>query len=243
MEDWTISSESDDDEAELFGCLAYSMGAILGDGSFHYSIKRNQPAMKISTMDSEVVHQVAGEINLLFGTEYKVHSTNKYSPKGTVMYRSIFSRSDIVGLFYYMTNGRNEIPKVAFSASPRVKRFFIAGMMDTDGSVTYQTITVNGIEYPRWKINFNNTKEHIVRGLATLMQSLGVKVGKISKMERGNYNDRYDIHPNIRSYIDAGCFFFVKRKHDRLNAYLRHVTGSETMYTAPTILGEDIVQP
>ncbi len=50
------------------------------------------------------------------------------------------------------------------------------------------------------------------------------------------------MQPNIRDFIDNKFYFQANRKQKRLEAYLNHVLGSETMYVAPSTKGEDIVR-
>jgi hypothetical protein len=73
------------------------------------------------------------------------------------------------------------------------------------------------------------------------MQSMGIKVGKITTMKKAGYRDVYGVYPNPRSFHEAGMSFHASRKQARFNRYVEHVLGSETLRAAPATSGEDIV--
>jgi intein/homing endonuclease len=144
----------------------------------------------------------------------------------------------VFDFFSINTQFKAIIPQFYFSASDDAKRDLIAGLMDSDG---YITRICNKNKYTQWQIGFAMTKREIVAGAANIMRSLGVKVGKLGEYDKGNYQSMYGITPNIRSYIDAGCYFHSSRKSSRLQAYLEHVLASETLHAASVPPDEDKV--
>jgi len=243
IKDWIISSEN-----YLQGIIdktAYSIGAILGDGHMRYIPSHGNGSWystELAGMDIEVLEKFQSEILFAFGKSYPIHT--KRLKSGIDFFTVRASSGPIHHFFWGITSGKQEIPSEIFRSSDDTKRSFVAGLMDTDGTVKLNE-TWNGSKTnknPRWQLGFANTKLGIVESLASLLHSMGVKVGNIQSTPRGSYRTIYNIHPNIRSFIDAGFYFQAKRKQERLNDYLLHVVGSETMHTASVTSDEDIVR-
>lgn len=220
--DWTISSEND-----MLFRLAYSMGAFLGDGNFRYRPEYRAAELQIWKQDREVAEEVLKEVNAVFKVNYEVQEREDH---GVKLYAARIGKLRIGAVFALATNWRNEVPREFFSASRDVKVRLIAGLMDTDGYVSYGA-TASGSGGPRWLLGFANTNLGLVQSLASMLQSLGVKVGAVITQPRKGYVDYYHIRPNMRSFTDAGLYFLSKRKQGRLSDWYKHVVGSETLYT------------
>lgn len=241
---WTISSEKYLER--LIELTAYSIGAILGDGHMRFIPSYGNGSWyvtEVASMDREISLRVANEFNGAFGTGYK--PIQKRLPNGSTLFIARASKKIIYDFFDALTNKKQGAPIEIVRGSKQMKLDFLAGIFDTDGTVKF-TEAWNGSrtkKNPRWQMGFSNTIPQMVEDTAAILHSLGVKVGSISTYKRsGGYRTVYAIHPNIRSFMDAGCYFYVVRKQRRLNDYLSHVLGSETMYVAPVTSGEDIVQ-
>ena len=242
VEDWAISSEN---------CLqrfidktAYSIGAVLGDGCMRYVPNKNGSwySVEVSGMDEEVIKRFQYEMYITFGKTYSIMTRNLQS--GTKFYIIRTSSKHIHHYFYNLTSGKTEVPIEIVRSDDNVKKAFVAGLMDTDGTVKL-TETWNGTKTnknPRWQLGFANTELKIVESLASILTSMKVKVGTIQVTERGGYRTIYNIHPSIRNFIDAGFYFQAQRKQQRLNDYLLHTVGSETMHTASVTSDDDIVR-
>lgn len=245
MKDWTISSERYLNLKRFIDKTAYSIGAILGDGHMRYIPSYGNGSwysVELAGMDVEVINRFQYEMRSTFGKSYNIHT--KVLKSGTRFYTMRTSSKHIHHYFYSLTNGRTEIPIEIIGSDEYVKKSFVAGLMDTDGTVKL-TETWNGSKTnknPRWQLGFANTEIKIVESLASLLTSMNVRVGKMQINHRGSYRTIYNIHPNIRDFIDAGFYFSAKRKQQRLNDYLVHVFGSETMYAASVTSDDDIVR-
>ena len=243
VEDWTISSENL--LQRYIDKTAYTIGAILGDGHMRYVPSYGNGSYyltEVAGMDEEIIKRVQYEWYITFGKSYKIQFRKLDS--GIDFFTIRASSGHIHHYFYNLTNGRTEIPIEIIRSNVDIKKSFVAGLMDTDGTVKL-TETWNGSrtkKNPRWQLGFVNTELKIVESLASLLTSMGVRVGKMNTYVRGGYRTSYGIFPNIRDFIDLGFYFQVQRKQQRLNDYLLHVVGSETMYTASVTSDEDIVQ-
>lgn len=245
MQDWEISSESYMNLQRFVDKTAYSVGAILGDGSMRYVPSYGNGSwysIELSCMDIEIIKRFQYEMHTTFGKDYTIHT--KKLDSGVDFYTIRTSSKHIHHYFYNLTNGKTEIPVEIIRSSDDVKKALVAGLMDTDGTVKLNE-TWNGSKTnknPRWQLGFANTEIKIVESLASLLTSMKVKVGSMQTTKRGSYRTIYNIFPNIRSFIDAGFYFQAQRKQNRLNDYLVHVSGSETMHTASVTSDDDIVR-
>lgn len=237
MEQSAISSETHMRQA-LYR-MAYSIGAFLGNGHARYEPSHGNGSWyitEVSSPDREVASMVVSDINDFFNKEHRIMTKRLKSGKDYYIVRSY---TEFVYLFFMVnTRHRLDIPKELITAPIHIRRKLIAGMFDTDGSVKF---TFNG-KNPRWQLGYSGTSQDMVENLARILQNMGIRVGKVHTYQRGGYKTLWAIHPNIRDFIGAGCYFCSERKQKRLEDYHAHVCGSETMYTAPVTTGDDIVQ-
>jgi hypothetical protein len=237
----------------MFDKLAYSVGFFLGDGCLHsgaFVSSNNGKTYYHNDVifvcsDLEPIRRVQDQIAEAFGKKYNMQT--RTLPSGTLHYTMAAHRREIFDFFSVNTAMRFEVPAYYFSASRDVKLELCRGLMDTDGfsaefvdtSIDKRTGKRGAIK--RWQVGFSNGKLPIVQGFASIMQSVGVKMGKISTQRKAGYREVYNVNPNPRSFHEAGMFFYASRKQAKFDRYVAHVLGSETLRTAPVTSGEDIV--
>jgi len=245
MKDWKISSENTVID-EIINYTAYSIGAFMGDGYSRFNVmpqgKGSWYTTEVSCMDLDIIERVQKEFFILSGTKYAI--TNRIMSSKTILFTIRASKKIVFDFYNCITVYKREVPQEIFSLSDKIKRDFLAGIFDTDGTVK-KTKTSNSSmvsNNPRWQLGFSTTIRQVVEEVASLLRLLDVKPGNISEYTKGPYKTVYALHPNIRSFIDSGCYFHCKRKSNRIQDYLNHVVGSETMYAAPLTKGDDIVQ-
>jgi DNA-binding transcriptional regulator WhiA len=200
--------------------VAYTIGALLGDGSVKHHVSINSAGIMsknymvvIANMDRECVDRVCGELNRFCNTQYDVKEF--INPNGTTMYRLAINNENIFTFFYYFIQDKMFIADEIFRASREARLNFIAGLFDTDGSIAQYS--------GYYRISYAARLRTLVEDVARLLQKLGVKVGKIHEQVSGYGTTIYVIKPNIRSFIDSGCYFYIQRKADRLYKYLNSV--------------------
>lgn len=235
--DLAISSEKYD---EQLANTAYSVGFILGDCYLQsYSVVKNgkrYPAqcVRIGKPDLDAIERVRCEVKSCFDVEYAVMP--RVLASGIVFHQLYLWRKDVFEFFSVNTAFKSKIPEFYFSANDNIKRDFVAGLMDSDGYIAQR------FDGSRWQVGFGMTNREIVAGAASIMRSLGVKVGSIGEDKKGDYRIVYRINPNIRSFIEAGCYFHAARKSDRLANCKAYLLGSETSNAASAPPDEGIVQ-
>ncbi len=214
----------------VFGKLAYSIGAIFGDGSIgNYICKRGEGLQEIhvvtiSNMDRECVQKVASEVNSLFDTEYFPHTFK--NPNDTCMYRFLVNNRSIYTVFKYFVREKLLLPDEVFTASRDVKLSFLAGLFDTDGYVAEHA--------GYYRVGFGSRHRTFVEDIVRLMSKIGVQVGQIHEQTSGYGTRMYIIKPNIKSFVKAGCYFLIPRKSERLQVYIQNILKpSETIMPSP----------
>lgn len=249
MEDWAISSGNTVDlnlVEEGLSLVAYSIGAFMGDGYSRYNAmplgKGSWYTTGVECMDRDIIERVQREFYIVSGKEYSIQT--RLLKTGTRMYFVRAASKTVFDFYNWFTTVKQLVPDEFFRAADEAKRDFIAGLFDTDGSVKV-TETWNGnrtAKNPRWQLGFSSTVKAVAEGVASLLRLLGVKPGSIKETARGPYRTIYTMQPNMRSFIDSGCYFHCGRKAKRIQDYLNHVVSSEAMYAASVITDEDMVQ-
>lgn len=234
----------------MFDDLAYAVGFFLGDGSLYsgpFISSRNGKTYFHNDVifvksDIEPIERVQAQIAEVFGRSYKVQT--RILPSGQKHWTLTAHHRQIFEFFAVNTAMRQEIPAHYFGASREVKLELARGLMDSDGHCA-EFIDRHDPKYEikRWQLGYSGTKLAIVQGLAAILQSLKIRVGVISPAKKAGYQDCYIIHPNLRDFHQSGLFFYATRKQARVDRYLEHVLGSETLHAAPATPGEDKVQP
>ena len=216
--------------------LAYSIGALLGDGSVkRYTVKSRgvlctQSKVAICNMDLDCIGRVCVEINNFFEKNYKV--VGYVNPNGAQMHRLAINNSIIHELFYYFIREKLNLPDELFRADRQIRLDFLAGLFDADGYVA-ENKSPNSKFGVSWRVGYAARFRTLVEDVTRLLQKLGVKVGKIHEQVSEHGTLMFVIKPNIRSFIDAGCYFQIQRKAQRLLDYASAVRPSETIMPDP----------
>ena len=225
--------------------IAYSIGALTGDGTVKkHVVKRNNSfavisMVNISAMDIDCVERVCYEINEFFGKSYQI--VEYKNPNDTTMFRLAINKKVIFEFFNYFIREKLNISDEIFRANKKARLDYLAGLFDTDGYVS-ESKNPNSKYGVSWRVGFASRHRTFVEDTNRLLSKIGVKVGKIYE-QTSQYDTRmYVIKPNIRSFIDAGCYFQIPRKAKRLANYESAVKPSETIMSGPRRLGQDIVR-
>jgi intein/homing endonuclease len=225
--------------------LAYSIGALLGDGSVKTRVCRRDNGnlqeahvVTISNMDIECIHRVTSEVNKFFGTEYIPHS--KKNINNTSMFYVNMGTSLIYHAFHYFIQEKLSIPDEIFRSDREDRLNFLAGLFDTDGYIAEQTHP--GAKYGlSWRVGYAARFRTLVEDVTRLLQKLGVKVGTIHEQISGHGTVMYVIKPNIKSFVEADCYFHIQRKQKRLQNYVRRVLG-RSVEPSETIMPDLLVR-
>lgn len=219
--------------------MAYSFGFFLGDGCLVASVAGSKSVV-FRKPDRESLERVRDEIFQVFGRQYSV-SPYPGQARGDY-WRLACSLPAIADFFAVNTQYRREVPLEFFSASPSVKLALLAGLIDSDGSVSRSVSQSGKVQF---MMDFSNTEQRLVEQFAELSEQAGIKVNPIRAKEpygRGK-KTTYEVRVNFRSAWEAGLRLTCKRKQARFEQAIAHFSASETMHTPSATADEDRVQP
>ena len=203
--------------------MSYSIGAMFGDGTIGvYSLASGHimHTVSIRCMDYECIKRVTDEVNRFFNETHKVYTYT--NPNGTLMYGVSFHSVHTHAIFHFFVREKLFIPDEIFRADRDSQLDFVAGLFDTDGYVSA------GVRY---RIGFASRHRTFVEDLVRLLSKLGVNVGTIYSQISQYGTTMYVIKPNIKSFIMAGCYFYIPRKFNKLKGYgsiVEEFTGNKT---------------
>ncbi len=212
---------------------AYLLGAYLGDGHCQVRTVRrpfNYQFMMPST-DPDLLVKVRSCIHQCFPQSADRVSIKKYHANDRAEH--LFCGSKDLCLFLRSRcDVKNRLPLF-----PNVTLFreFVAGLMDTDGWIAESILPYGS----RWSIGFATTSLWH-DSFKRLLQHYGVKVGKtlIKNCDKNpNWKPLYSVTFNKDSFVDAGFYFSIQRKCERLQNWQRYAYGeiSETRSQGPAI--------
>lgn len=215
--------------------LAYLYGVYLTDGS----ITRRTVPTPGCTFQLQVIDEDFAETTLSFlkkilpkckGT-VKVYtydpSSDSFNKKPCTKYCIGVGFTKYGEIFEKETNRKHHLPFSIWNSPDDIKRWFIAGVMDGDGWVSFAPV---GNKIPRASIGVGKTEESWIWEFRELLTSMGVHVKKpdISKTYRNKGVEKeysspvVRLHMDINSFIKSGLFFTVKRKQDKLNKIIKN---------------------
>lgn len=176
--------------------FARLLGFLFGDGWLHGSSVCFAAGIhqSINNKYIEYLEQFTGKIVQLVNPT----TTLEYSQVvcGSKMLVTILQQLGFTGI---ATTKR--IPEWLFRASVEVKRAFLLGLVDADGS-----LFIDKWNCLRYSIELTN--EELIRDTKTLVQSLGLKSGKISMRDRTTSSHVLHNGRTIKASVPSWSFYF-----------------------------------
>ncbi len=139
--------------------LSYLAGWICGDGNFGYY--NNHYLLKISEKSTTQLKYVLSPLfKRVFNTEPKIYNVYEGG------YALQLNSKPIFRFFTQVLHLRvGQIPKLVFNLDDINKRYFLAGIFDSEGYVSSN----------RYKITISQAKKEFLMGLLQLFASLGIR--------------------------------------------------------------------
>lgn len=215
--------------------LAYLYGVYLSDGSI---TRRTKPTpgctFQLQVIDKDfaetalscikkIIPECKGNINI---SDYPP-SKDSFNKKRCKKYCVGVGFTRYGDMFEGETNFKRHVPYAIYSSPNIIKKWFIAGLMDGDGWVSYAPI---GNKVPRASIGIGKTEDSWIWEARELLIEMGVRVKKpdISK-DYLNHGERREysspivrLKMDIESFVSAGLFFTVKRKKNKLEKIIKN---------------------
>lgn len=193
---------------------AYLLGVYLGDGCVTTHL--GYPVFRLNTIDIEFAEATKAALREYTERPISIHTHSiKKSSKPNHALRC--GDPDICRVLAEDTERKARIPAYVFDWSPENKLAFIAGLMDSEGFVA-----ANGSNPTnrRFYMGFKSC-DIWVPDFVKLLESVGVRIGKVQteKPRKPGYKAPTRFTIKMQSWIDAGCYFNIKRKQKRVDEW------------------------
>ncbi|NJM09626.1 MAG: hypothetical protein HC883_01610 [Bdellovibrionaceae bacterium] len=206
-------------ENETLAKMAYVIGFFLGDGGLYRQLDRDAYRIHFTKMDIECLEAV---MHVLGRKTIRKHGSS---------FRIEYYGKDLYEFLAFNTEFRTVVPYQYITASEHVVKELVAGLMDSDGSVTH----TESEGYDRWQLSFTNTERKLMEAMQHFLRKSGVDAGKITTVANPGHRMVMHIRPNLKQFAERGFYFRNLRKMQRLNDYMQKVHASETLYAAPSL--------
>lgn len=236
--------------------VAYLLGVYFSDGYVSMLPDYGKYVLGLDVIDKDFAESFVDAIDKTFGKQPSISTRQRsdweglaarhaVSGKPQLQYRTAFCSKSFCSWILETTAEKTRIPKFLMESSIACKREFIAGLMDGDGWMS-QTPMRGYPGHYMYQMGLAGGHSEWFDSAIRLMQSIGIvgKKGYQDQYEDYEPQQRYMI--NIRSYVEAGCYFKINRKQERLEQYIKdvkpqygqirkaHHSPSETIRLAPS---------
>lgn len=195
--------------------LAYIIGVYFGDGYTASSYWKGQPIhskmFRLCVIDKDFRDYCAECCKDAF-------VARKTTLFETIKNGKMFYGLQVAGYGNYIelvTGKRTLTPNFIYTNND-TKKAFVEGLLDSEGWVQMQ-IGKKGTSV-NTHIGFAITSE-IVHELKNILESIGVKTGKVSTYTKDRKKALKQLNINVKSFIDSGLVFHCKRKQARIDAF------------------------
>lgn len=199
--------------------FAYLLGVYLGDGC----VSKTQDGYLVytqNTIDEDFAHAVKKAVSDITGSPFWMR---KYAVKKSVnpAWFLRFGDQDLCRKLQDDTEMKSRIPNYVFCWPLESARAFIAGLMDSEGFVAKKTPSDDVQHTDRSFYMGFKSCDTWVNEFVRLLASVGVKVGKVSDCppRKPGYKTPVRFSIKMRSFVDSGCYFNIRRKQDRLDLW------------------------
>lgn len=215
---------------------AYLLGVYLGDGHAQWSQYENGAVYQfvVPSLDQDLLEKTSQCLVRIYPElkdRIRIITEPRTGKTKGVLYRLICHSKELCRFLIRKTKKKNKLPKFK---NPTLFKEFVSGLMDTDGWITeWWSKKDDSFKY---QMGFATTLPWLKK-LKKRFQKAGIVIGKIQKQCKynDNWNDCYRMYLNISSFVDAGFYFSIKRKQQRLLNWIERIGGasSTTLCRAP----------
>lgn len=191
---------------------AYLLGVYLGDGCISED-ERGYRMFRVNTIDEDFALAIKAAIADVSRSNVTI---NKQIVKKSSKPNYALTCCD-QGLCKALLLDTDEKMALPFCRTDELKKAMIIGLMDSEGFVAEKTQHKTGRAY---YMGFKSC-DVWVPDFVKLVQSVGLKIGKVSKCPpyRPHYKEPTRFHIKMQSWVDSGMRFNIKRKQDRVDRW------------------------
>lgn len=190
---------------------AYLLGVFLGDGCV--TRYNNGIAFRMNTIDEDFALAVKAALGELTEVPTRIW---KYSVKKSSKPNFSLCCADqkLCNNLRSDTSNKTRIPLNKLEANEGA---FVIGLMDSEGFVAKKTGATTEKSY---YMGFKSCDVWVPK-FVSLLQSLGLKIGKVSQCPpyKAHYKTPTRFHIKMQSWVNSGLRFNIKRKQDRVDVW------------------------
>ena len=210
--------------------LAYLIGVYLGDGcvSFSKNPSYGNYSFSLNAIDKDFVEFTAECLTEYFGKKPSIfldESGGGWKKRGTKpLWKTVIYGKDKCQWLRDTTEDKRVIPEMIFNAPQNIQKWFIAGVMDSEGYVgKHYHKEYDKFQYLMGICSTDIWLEHFIE----MLEVHGVKTGKRYKEKQIKpwHKPKFRYKINTMSFIRSGCFFTIERKKQRLNDYIKGLSA------------------
>lgn len=210
--------------------FAYILGVYLGDGNVSRHLAKNWDGVlerfsqfRLNTIDLDFAEAVRTALIDLTGRKITIHT---YAVSKSSKPNNALSCGDeeLCNKLVIDTEGKSYIPSYVFDWSKEEKLAFVAGLMDSEGFISKKHGS-NVTYYMGFKCC-----ESWVYDFARLLNTVGIQVGKTAECPpyKAHYKTPIRFHIKLPTWVNAGAYFKIKRKQDRVEIWKNCKLSSTT---------------
>lgn len=192
---------------------AYLLGVFLGDGCV--TTNQGYPKFRLNTIDLDFAEATREALRAFTERPVGLH-THAVSKSSKPNHSIACGDPLICAALREETESKAKLPEWIFTAPRDQKLAFIAGLMDSEGYVC--------VKQGRGQahMGFKSTDLWFYDFLK-LMQSVGIVHGKIGveRPRKPGYRTPRRVTIKMRSWIDAGAYFRIARKQERVDKWAK----------------------
>ena len=195
---------------------AYLLGVFLGDGCVT-NHNTGYPRFRLNTIDEDFALATKKAIEDLVENPVSIccHPVSKSSkPNHALTCCSV----ELAKHLEEVTDHKMAIPSEVFQWSREMKLEFISGLMDSEGWVAEDKRVESN---RRFCMGFKSCDVWF-DDFISLLDELGIRHGKIceEKPRKSWYKTPRKVSIKIQSFYDSGCAFKIRRKQERVEAFV-----------------------
>lgn len=200
---------------------AYVLGVYLGDGCVTWLNDRGKKRkqFRLNTIDEDFARATAKALTALY-SEYKATVCRHSVKGGRDNWALSFRAPELCEWLVSETSAKQQIPAWVLEAPREDRIAFVAGLMDSEGYVAYRKETRWAATNRNYMLGYKSCDAWIPDFLR-ILDGLGVRYGSMSveKPRKAGYKTPTGFRIKIQSWIDAGCYFNIRRKQDRIDLW------------------------
>lgn len=220
---------------------AYVLGVYIGDGCISKPKNtKNKWSLQLEVIDKDFAEEFATCLERLGSKVLRYFDYEYPSRPHSFFHRVVCRNHDLIKTFLRDTDNKKKIPEYVYKWSRENQMKFIEGIMDSEGYISKRTqIMTNGL--PSFMMGIKMDYE-ILKQIRPIFQHLNIRTGKYTMGKCYANVQTANLSINLWSWTQSGVHFNIKRKEDRVKAYVDNQSQRLHVGRGKNAIPKDIVR-